>query len=335
MRSRIFRGVGFAVLWLAMFVVPSAAIIHAGGPRWLALAIGVLGLPVAPLGWHGCAEWRRRKREVKKSTLTVWDRLLLRTLAVALLAVGGTIFIARGATWSALRHHALWFTDWSDPDPIADSPLLRRVPANAEAVIWIRRGPTKALLPTGLSGQLDMVIAIAGDEKIVIMAGEPAMLDALETMAKTSPVKNLVRVDGTPATLRILATPTWRSVTGPAPAALLDLLRRAPGDASIVAAARGGRIEREKLAWGVAWARVGDSVKFGAEAEAVDGPAADTLIEHLHQQAALLSTSPDCGNRAFAKSTDRVLDREGTRIHGSATLSLDAAREIPRCMAGM
>src|SRR5688572_8990184 len=164
---KIVGGIVVAVLWLAMFVLPSACIIAAGKPRWLALAVGLAAFPIAPLGWHGFAEWRRKKQlkaadpkkgAPKPSTLTAFDRLTMRTVAVALLAIGGTIFIARGNTLKSMRH-ALWFTDWSDPDPIADSPLLSRIPASAEYVVWMKNKSTDFMLPFALNAPVEIVIA--------------------------------------------------------------------------------------------------------------------------------------------------------------------------------
>src|SRR5688572_6861795 len=224
---KIVGGIVVAVLWLAMFVLPSACIIAAGKPRWLALAVGLAAFPIAPLGWHVFGEWRRKKKakaaaaakdadtKTPKTTLTGWDRLLLRTAVIAIVAIGGTIFAMRAKTIRAVAHNALWFTDWSDPDPITDSPLLRRVPADAEHVIWIRRGDTKSFLPLALSGQLEMVLAVRGDETLVVMAAEPGDCDQMETLVRLQNGK-LELVDA-PKGMRVLVTPGWKGAARGSP----------------------------------------------------------------------------------------------------------------------
>jgi hypothetical protein len=339
--SRISMGVALAVGCAAMFVVPSACVIDRGGPRWLALAVGALAFPLVPAVWHLIAERLRRRRvaasqaakgaKPAKPGLTAWDRLLLRALVVAVVALGGTWAIARGDTWHALRHHALWFTDWSEPDPIGDSELLARVPAAAEAIVWIRAGHTKDLLPVALSGDVELVLAFGGDEQLIVARGSDEVLDqllALSALGKDG--GKLLRVDA-PAGMRILATPGWRARGEARPLGLLEMLRQAPGDANAMVVAKPTTMKSFRgISTFVGWARVGDrDVEFGAEVEAVDAKAADQVAARVGK----LPASEDCGNRAFRDATDTSLVRDGLRFKGAAKLSLDAARGIPQCMA--
>jgi hypothetical protein len=333
--SRIIPGVLLALACVAMFVVPSAYVIEREHSRWIALGVGAFAFPLLPLGWHGIAEWRRRRRAGTKSTLTAWDRLVLRSAVVAIVAIGGTFAIARGAAWTAVRHHALWFTDWSEPDPIAESALLARVPLGTEAIVWIRPGRTQELLPLALSGQAELVLAIGGDEMMVVMAAEEAVLDQLEPLAKLGlKGDRLAQIDAAPG-MRILATPGWRTSLAIGPGALLDLMYRAPGDANAMAVGRWSSLGKQYPAGSFAgWAQVGETnVRFAGEAELANVAGADQLVELIRQYGKGLASSKDCGNRALAHATEPGLTREGTKVSGSFELDLEHARGIPRCMA--
>ncbi len=113
----------------ALFLVPSAWLVHRGMPRWLALAAGLTAFPLAPVVWHLVAE-RRRARAAVKSSLTSRDRFLLRLVAVALVAVVPLVVFARGQTWTALKEHSTWFLHWGggggdDPGAWQTGPASR------------------------------------------------------------------------------------------------------------------------------------------------------------------------------------------------------------------
>ena len=338
---------GFA----AMFIVPSSYAIDRDHSRWFALALGALAFPLAPMVWHLVGELRRRRARgkaaarapakgpartpAKSAGLTGVQRLLLRSAVVAVVAFGGTWAIGRGEVWSALRHHALWFTDWSDPDPIADSQVLQRVPAAAEAILWIRKGHSSALMPLVLSGELEAVIAYDKADSMIVIAGTDAVLDQVEPLAKMGRGGvGLERTDS-PSGMRILATPGWRNHTSEPAASLLALLREAPDDAVAIAVARPVTIERNNVMRSfVGWARVDEThVTFAAQLEAIDAASADVLMPAIKAAAERLPASKDCGNRAFADVTDTNFVRDGLRFKGTARLPLEAARGIPACMA--
>jgi hypothetical protein len=334
LRSRIVGGALLAVAGALMFVAPSAVLRAHGAPRWLALAVGLVAFPALPVGWHAFAEWRRRRRATqetaaKKPGLTLWDRFVLRLVVVGVVAIGGTWAIARGDTWSALRHHALWFTSWTDPDPIADSPVLARVPAAAEGIVWIRPGHTEDLMPVALAGELELAIAFDGKDQLIVARGRDELLDQLEQLSALGvDGKRLARVDA-PAGMRILATPGWREATGAPPAGLVELLRRAPAAANAIAVARPVTLGYPGVRSAVAWAEVRDTgVVFEADVEATDVMAAGRVVGLARKARA----SEDCGNRAFRDAVDTSLVLDGMRVRGTATLPLEAARDIPRCM---
>src|SRR5687767_5755071 len=87
-----------AVMCAALFLVPSAYLVHKGQSRWLALAAGLVAFPLVPVLWHLLAE-RRRKRNGGKSTLTSGDRFVMRLVAVGLVAILPLLLFARGQTW--------------------------------------------------------------------------------------------------------------------------------------------------------------------------------------------------------------------------------------------
>jgi hypothetical protein len=92
----------------------------------IAAFVGLLSFPLLPFGWEAFAKYRRRQREgdpqreVKPHILTLWDRLILRTLAVnlALLTVLATNFPV--ATYTAASARG----DWMLPD--REGPVIDR-----------------------------------------------------------------------------------------------------------------------------------------------------------------------------------------------------------------
>jgi len=94
-----------AGMWLS-----SSLALYLNGPVWLAAALGVLAFPVLPLAWEARAAIKRaRKPSLRQPFFTVWDRIVLRTLAVNLLIVG--VLLARWptASFTALATRGDWF----------------------------------------------------------------------------------------------------------------------------------------------------------------------------------------------------------------------------------
>lgn len=148
----IVGGLVIAAACAALFLVPSAFLIHKGQSRWLALAAGLAAFPVVPVLWHLLAE-RRRKRAGGKSTLTGSDRFVMRLVAVALVAIAPLLVFARGQTWTAVKEHPTWYLHWGgssgsadaagwdivEGEAIAGDPrLINYLPDDAEVVIWMR-----------------------------------------------------------------------------------------------------------------------------------------------------------------------------------------------------
>ncbi|HYU41308.1 MAG TPA: transglutaminase domain-containing protein [Vicinamibacteria bacterium] len=96
-----------AGMWLS-----SSLAAYLNGPVWLAAGLGVLAFPVLPLLWEARAAMKRaRTRSLRQPFFTVWDRIVLRTLAVNLALV--CVLLARWPTaaFAALATRGDWFLE--------------------------------------------------------------------------------------------------------------------------------------------------------------------------------------------------------------------------------
>ena len=122
-----------AGMWLS-----SSLALYLNGPVWLAYALGVLAFPVLPLAWEARAAVKRaRTRNLRPAFFTVWDRLVLRTLAINLLLVG--VLLARWptASFTALATRGDWFLEGrSGREARAARVLLFRTAGGLE---WLYR----------------------------------------------------------------------------------------------------------------------------------------------------------------------------------------------------
>ena len=99
--------VTLAGVWLS-----SSLAAYLNGPMWLACILGLLAFPILPLAWEARAAVRRAKKDnLRTPFFTVWDRIVLRTLAVNLLVVG--VMLARWPTTAvaALATRGDWFLE--------------------------------------------------------------------------------------------------------------------------------------------------------------------------------------------------------------------------------
>ncbi len=91
-------------VWIA-----SSLAAHHDGPLWVSLVAGALCFPLLPLAWDGWAAWRRKRREdARPRVLTGLDRLVLRTLAINLVFVGGLLATFPGSVFEALSTRGDW-----------------------------------------------------------------------------------------------------------------------------------------------------------------------------------------------------------------------------------
>ncbi|MBO6938491.1 MAG: hypothetical protein JJ863_26225 [Deltaproteobacteria bacterium] len=80
-----------------------------GGSTGVAIAIGLLAFPVLPLVWEAVARWRRDPE--REPILKTSDRLVLRTLLINLLFVGGVLTMSAATLFDALATRGDWMLD--------------------------------------------------------------------------------------------------------------------------------------------------------------------------------------------------------------------------------
>ena len=135
-------------IWVALMVatplfgfwLASSLAAYQNATQWLALLGGLLLFPIVPVGWELVAAWRRRRREHPGNpVLTRLDRLVLRTLLVNGLFLGGMLYFAQGTAFLALAVRGDWMLE-GHHGPIA-STLRGWLLAFADR-LDARRGPT-------------------------------------------------------------------------------------------------------------------------------------------------------------------------------------------------
>ena len=117
--SLSFQSLGFSlklVLGFVAILVPilgawvgSSLAAYVNGPRWVAIVCALCAFPVLPLVWD---LWARRNRdESKKQILTRMDRMILRTLAINTVFLGGLLLVGSSTLFSALTTRGDWMLD--------------------------------------------------------------------------------------------------------------------------------------------------------------------------------------------------------------------------------
>jgi transglutaminase-like putative cysteine protease len=129
MATRLLRIVSWVIVkalyagWVALMIaVPlfgfwlaSSLAAFDNAPMWLALVVGLLLFPIAPVGWELFAMWRASKRESpRKPYLTGLDRLVLRTLIVNAAFLGVVMWRAPHTATRALAVRGDWILDGHD-----------------------------------------------------------------------------------------------------------------------------------------------------------------------------------------------------------------------------
>lgn len=319
-------GVGLLLVCLLFFDIPSAYVVSRGYSWWLALAVGLLTFPVLPLVWHVFGE-RSRKRTAaaakgpaKPAMTKGYERLLLRAATVGAAVVITLIAVARGAVWTAFRHHALWFVPDGAEPLVADSPLLRTVPPTANAVLWIRANddaraelePIFGRSNTDLLRASELVFAAGGNQMMIAERGDFEIVKTFSELFDSFPMyRPPILADKAvelPGGGRFWGSPDWGPTPKERPAALFALIPRAPDDAFLVGAALAGEGPAEDLfedagaTAGVMWLRV-----------------------HRHRAVFVLELDfPDDGTLTKAR---RELERELPRATGHACAAVSGFRE--------
>lgn len=104
------------------------------GPVWLPILGGALCFPVLPLVWEGVGRFRRRN-STRPPVLTVFDRLLLRTLLINVLFVGGLLALYPSAVFTALSERGDWMLEGQD-SPWAEQ-TREALHTTADRMAWL------------------------------------------------------------------------------------------------------------------------------------------------------------------------------------------------------
>jgi transglutaminase-like putative cysteine protease len=117
------------LLWIAAMIaaplfgfwLASSLAAYNNASQWLALLVGLLLFPIVPVGWEALYAWRRSRKKVPpKQILTRLDRLVLRTLIVNALFLGGMMLFDRDIAVHAVAQRGDWMFDGYD-GPVAST----------------------------------------------------------------------------------------------------------------------------------------------------------------------------------------------------------------------
>ncbi|RLB60533.1 MAG: transglutaminase [Deltaproteobacteria bacterium] len=123
---------------------------YKNGPIWLAILAGLALFPLLPVGWELGARWWRKRRLARKRQdaktfvldgdepkgfLTTADRVILRTLVVNLVFIGGLLTTHPEQAFEALSTRGDWMLEGRD-DPTADG-LRHRIFWAADRLEWL------------------------------------------------------------------------------------------------------------------------------------------------------------------------------------------------------
>ena len=355
LRARILTGLALVVAAFAIFDVPSAYAVARHAPGWLALALGLLAFPLVPVTWHALGE-RRRKREraaakvPPRSSTTGWDRLALRAGVTGLVVIGGMIALGGGApVLHSLRRHALWFVPRAEPTLAADGEMFDLVPADADAVMWLR--PTAAVSTAlGLDVRssrmpTETVVASRGTgwppDLAVITRGDVDLFDAM-SMVRGKPIT--WRPPGldddaqtTSSGLAWRATPGWKAAVGHGPPReLLAGVHGLPMDTFAVLAVRPDHgAGKEGVVSALAYLELrGDQVDLVASVEAKDLLAARRLADDTRR------ALTGAGGRWAARLNVCLAEHgattavwpEGLLVRLHASVNVHQIRDLARCL---
>jgi hypothetical protein len=311
---RVLSYLAIAVACALLFLIPSAYAVERGAPIWIAAVIGGLAFPVLPAVWHLVGERRRRARKAAaaaaakaaikpRAELSGRDRLALRMIAVAVVAIAPLVALDRGGVWRGMRDHALWFVP-QDPafDPGHAGALVAILPGDADGVIVMRDHPMKLVDP-GYADPGAMAIAWHGTEMMAAVPNAGAarqMIDDVRgRMANTPFGKMMPAYTVTErGSVAVLATGTWGTTgTGPGPR-LRALLLSIPTTALIAAAFAPATPGADGITDAVVWLDALGGGAGGARVHArlvlADAAAAEKLAATITAGLAQAGQAPTC-----------------------------------------
>jgi transglutaminase-like putative cysteine protease len=135
MASRAGKALGFVAkhvayaIWVSLMVLiplfgfwlASSLAAYNNATQWFSLLVGLALFPILPVGWELFYAWRRKKNpKASPAILTRLDRLVLRTLVINGLFLGGMMWQARAESFRALAVRGDWMLDGFD-GPIAST----------------------------------------------------------------------------------------------------------------------------------------------------------------------------------------------------------------------
>lgn len=132
-------------VWAALVVVApalgvwvaSSLAAYRNGPVWLVCVAGLLLFPIVPVAWDMLSELLRRRRAKGRDrrVLTRWDRIVLRTLVVNLVFLGGLLWARPEAAFTAISTRGDWFLEGAS-HPLADRARAGLLQA-ADGLQWL------------------------------------------------------------------------------------------------------------------------------------------------------------------------------------------------------
>ncbi len=123
----------FRIVWISTMVLTplfgfwlaSSLAAYSNASQLIALLVGLLLFPILPVGWDLFFLWRRRRKGVEvKAILTRIDRLVLRTLLINGVFLGGMMWFAPQTAFRAIAVRGDWMLDGHD-GPIASAIRAR------------------------------------------------------------------------------------------------------------------------------------------------------------------------------------------------------------------
>jgi len=136
-------GLALRALWGALVIavpalgvwVGSSLAAYLNGPVWLVCVAGLLLFPVLPLAWDAWAQRRKRRRAGYRPVLSGWDRLVLRTLAINLVFLGGLLVATPQTGFTALSTRGDWMLEGAHSS--AAQAARRGLFATADRLQWL------------------------------------------------------------------------------------------------------------------------------------------------------------------------------------------------------
>jgi len=181
------------LLPLAGVWIASSLAAHHDGPLWASLVAGALCFPLLPLGWDLFATWRRKRRgDARARVLTPFDRLILRTLAINLVFVGGLLALFPGSVYEALTTRGDWMLQGSEASWAKSTRAS--LFSTAERLRWLH----EATHENAYEDLIDPSLTHAQDEGVAPKAGETRRSEPRPSSSPAVSPIDLQREDGWP-----------------------------------------------------------------------------------------------------------------------------------------